>query len=91
MRDAEKLLLDDQLHKTIMQHIETLQHWFRSVITRRKFLRLRAGVIRIQVCITMSAFHVFSSVLLRFLSASKIPDLLQKLSEKVAECRLHIC
>uniref|UniRef100_A0A9J2P6J4 Phorbol-ester/DAG-type domain-containing protein n=1 Tax=Ascaris lumbricoides TaxID=6252 RepID=A0A9J2P6J4_ASCLU len=48
MRDAEKLLLDDQLHKTIMQHIETLQHWFRSVITRRKFLRLRAGVIRIQ-------------------------------------------
>uniref|UniRef100_A0A915BD69 Myosin motor domain-containing protein n=1 Tax=Parascaris univalens TaxID=6257 RepID=A0A915BD69_PARUN len=48
MRDAEKLLLDDQLHKTIMQHIETLQHWFRSMITRRRFLRLRDAVIRIQ-------------------------------------------
>ncbi|VDM37297.1 unnamed protein product [Toxocara canis] len=51
MRDAEKLLLDDQLHKTIIQHIDTLQHWFRAVIARRKFLRLRAAIITIQAMV----------------------------------------
>ncbi|CAJ0954851.1 unnamed protein product, partial [Mesorhabditis belari] len=48
MRDAEKLILDDFLHRTIMQHIVTLQRWFRTVLARKKYLRLRNGVIRIQ-------------------------------------------
>uniref|UniRef100_A0A158R5X7 Myosin motor domain-containing protein n=1 Tax=Syphacia muris TaxID=451379 RepID=A0A158R5X7_9BILA len=51
MRDAEKLILDDSLHKTIMQHIETLQRWFRAVNTRRKYLRLKTDVIRLQAMI----------------------------------------
>uniref|UniRef100_A0A914PHG0 Myosin motor domain-containing protein n=1 Tax=Panagrolaimus davidi TaxID=227884 RepID=A0A914PHG0_9BILA len=48
LRDAEKLLLDDHLHRIIMQHIHTLQHWFRSVLARRKYLKLRAGIINLQ-------------------------------------------
>ena len=49
LRDAEKLLLDDHLHRIIMEHIYTLQHWFRSVLARRKYLKLRAGIINLQV------------------------------------------
>ncbi|KHJ95256.1 myosin head [Oesophagostomum dentatum] len=48
MRDAEKLMLDDHLHRVIMQHIETLQRWFRTVIARKRYLRLRQGIIKIQ-------------------------------------------
>ncbi|CAJ0574023.1 unnamed protein product, partial [Mesorhabditis spiculigera] len=48
MRDAEKLILDEFLHRTIMHHIVTLQRWFRTVLARKKYLRLRAGVVRIQ-------------------------------------------
>jgi myosin-9 len=48
MRDAEKLLLDDHLHRAIMQHICTLQRWFRTLQARRRFLKLRKGVIRMQ-------------------------------------------
>uniref|UniRef100_A0A183CYZ6 Myosin motor domain-containing protein n=1 Tax=Gongylonema pulchrum TaxID=637853 RepID=A0A183CYZ6_9BILA len=49
MRDAEKLLLDDHLHRAIMKHIETLQHWFRALLTRRRYVRLRSAIIAIQV------------------------------------------
>ncbi|ETN79347.1 hypothetical protein NECAME_09880 [Necator americanus] len=51
MRDAEKLVLDDHLHKVIMQHIETLQRWFRTVIARKRYLRLRQGIIKIQALV----------------------------------------
>lgn len=48
MRDAEKLLLDDHLHRVIMKHIGTLQSWFRAVLARRRYLKLRLGVVRMQ-------------------------------------------
>ncbi|KAI6222187.1 hypothetical protein M3Y95_00958000 [Aphelenchoides besseyi] len=48
LRDAEKLILDEQLHRVIMQHICTLQNWFRTIQTRRRFVKLRSGIIRLQ-------------------------------------------
>uniref|UniRef100_A0A1I7XGK0 Myosin motor domain-containing protein n=1 Tax=Heterorhabditis bacteriophora TaxID=37862 RepID=A0A1I7XGK0_HETBA len=54
MRDAEKLILDDHLHKTIMQHIDTLQRWFRTTIARKRYLRLKQGVIRIQTLVVQA-------------------------------------
>ncbi|KAI6221305.1 hypothetical protein M3Y99_01559100 [Aphelenchoides fujianensis] len=48
LRDAEKLILDEQLHRTIMQHIISLQGWFRTIQTRRRFMKLRAGIVRLQ-------------------------------------------
>ncbi|CAD5206531.1 unnamed protein product [Bursaphelenchus okinawaensis] len=48
MRDAEKLLLDDQLHRVIMGHIEKLQSWFRSVLARRRYLKMKIGMVRMQ-------------------------------------------
>ncbi|CAD5209411.1 unnamed protein product [Bursaphelenchus xylophilus] len=48
MRDAEKLLLDDHLHRVIMGHIETLQSWFRAVLARRRYLKMKVGMVRMQ-------------------------------------------
>jgi myosin-9 len=48
MRDAEKLIIDDQLHRVIIAHILRLQGWFRTQIARRRFLKIRAGVVKIQ-------------------------------------------
>lgn len=48
MRDAEKLLLDDHLHRVIMQKIVTLQQWVRAKQTRRRFMKFRQGIIRLQ-------------------------------------------
>ncbi|KAK6013918.1 hypothetical protein OSTOST_20741 [Ostertagia ostertagi] len=50
MRDADKLILDDHLHRVIMQHIDTLQRWFRTIIARKRYLRLKQGLVKIQVC-----------------------------------------
>lgn len=49
MRDAEKLLLDDQLHRVILAHIQRLQSWVRTVLQRRRFLHMRESAIKIQV------------------------------------------
>uniref|UniRef100_A0A158QZM2 Unconventional myosin-IXb (inferred by orthology to a human protein) n=1 Tax=Nippostrongylus brasiliensis TaxID=27835 RepID=A0A158QZM2_NIPBR len=51
MRDAEKLILDDHLHRVIMQHIDTLQRWFRTIIARKRFLRLKQGIVKIQALV----------------------------------------
>ncbi|MCP9259990.1 Unconventional myosin-IXb [Dirofilaria immitis] len=48
MRDAEKLILDDHLHRVIMKHIETLQRYIQTMMIRRKYIKLRAAVIAIQ-------------------------------------------
>lgn len=49
MRDAEKLLFDDHLHRVIIGHIITLQKHFRSLLARKQFLKLRNGIIVLQV------------------------------------------
>nr|ACI49219.1 hypothetical protein Csp3_JD05.004 [Caenorhabditis angaria] len=51
MRDAEKLILDDILHRTIMQHIDTLQRWFRTMLARKRYLKMKEGVVKIQALI----------------------------------------
>ncbi|VDM63316.1 unnamed protein product [Angiostrongylus costaricensis] len=51
MRDAEKLMLDDQLHRVIMQHIDTLQRWFRMIIARKRYLRFKQGIVKIQALV----------------------------------------
>lgn len=49
MRDAEKLLLDDHLHRAIMEHIYRLQSHFRALLTRKHYLKFRNGIIKLQV------------------------------------------
>lgn len=51
MRDAEKLILDDHLHRVIMKHIKTLQRCIQALMTRRKYIKLRNTIIAVQVCI----------------------------------------
>jgi len=51
LRDAEKLLLDDHLHRIIMDHIYTLQRWFRAILQRKHYLKLKSGVIKLQAMI----------------------------------------
>lgn len=51
MRDAEKLLFDDHLHRVIMGHIITLQRNFHTLLARKQFLKLRNGIIKFQVSI----------------------------------------
>lgn len=50
MRECEKLKLDYRLHQQIMAGIVTVQRWFRANLERRRFLRLRNAVLKIQVC-----------------------------------------
>lgn len=51
MRDQEKLLLDDHLHRQIVAHVRKLQNWFRVVAQRRRYLRAKCGIVRLQVCL----------------------------------------
>ncbi|CAG9541021.1 unnamed protein product [Cercopithifilaria johnstoni] len=48
MRDAEKLILDDHLHRVIIKHIETLQRYIQALVTRRKYIKLRNTIIAMQ-------------------------------------------
>lgn len=49
MRECEKLKLDYRLHQQIMASIVILQRWFRVILERRRFLRLREAVTILQV------------------------------------------
>lgn len=49
MREFEKQKLDYRLHQQIMASIVVLQRWFRVLIERRRFLRLRDAVTTLQV------------------------------------------
>uniref|UniRef100_A0A1I8BZ14 Myosin motor domain-containing protein n=1 Tax=Meloidogyne hapla TaxID=6305 RepID=A0A1I8BZ14_MELHA len=48
MRDPEKLLLDDHLHRVIMEKILTLQRWIRAQLEHKRFKKFRQGVIKLQ-------------------------------------------
>uniref|UniRef100_A0A915LS36 Myosin motor domain-containing protein n=1 Tax=Meloidogyne javanica TaxID=6303 RepID=A0A915LS36_MELJA len=48
MRDPEKLLLDDHLHRIIMEKILTLQRWIRAQLEHKRYKKFRAGVIKLQ-------------------------------------------
>uniref|UniRef100_A0A8R1DFX9 Uncharacterized protein n=1 Tax=Caenorhabditis japonica TaxID=281687 RepID=A0A8R1DFX9_CAEJA len=70
MRDAEKLILDDHLHRTIMQSIDTLQRWFRTLLARKRYLRMKEGIVKIQALIRGSLAR--SEVRKKALAAQKI-------------------
>ncbi|XP_054286933.1 unconventional myosin-IXa-like isoform X1 [Macrosteles quadrilineatus] len=48
MRESEKLKLDYKLHQQIMAGIVKVQRWFRAVLERRRFVRLKEAVVTIQ-------------------------------------------
>ncbi|XP_032902975.1 unconventional myosin-IXb isoform X3 [Amblyraja radiata] len=48
MKESERQKLQDILHKEVMRKILLLQNWFRAVLERRRFLRMRRAAITIQ-------------------------------------------
>ncbi|KAL1117614.1 hypothetical protein AAG570_003929 [Ranatra chinensis] len=48
LRECEKVKLDYRLHQQIIASIVTIQRWFRAVLERARFLRLKAAAITIQ-------------------------------------------
>ncbi|XP_075300110.1 unconventional myosin-IXb isoform X6 [Opisthocomus hoazin] len=50
MKEAERQMLQDTLHKEVMRKIILLQSWLRMVLERRRFLRTRQAAIVLQAC-----------------------------------------
>uniref|UniRef100_A0A803V141 Myosin IXB n=1 Tax=Ficedula albicollis TaxID=59894 RepID=A0A803V141_FICAL len=50
MKEAERQILQDTLHKEVIRKIILLQSWLRMVLERRRFLRLRQAAIVLQAC-----------------------------------------
>lgn len=49
MKEAERQILQDTLHKEVIRKIILLQSWLRMVLERRRFLRMRQAAIVLQV------------------------------------------
>ncbi|XP_071584076.1 unconventional myosin-IXb isoform X4 [Heliangelus exortis] len=50
MKEAERQVLQDTLHKEVIKKIILLQSWLRMVLERRRFLRARQAAIVLQAC-----------------------------------------
>ncbi|NWQ81551.1 MYO9B protein, partial [Columbina picui] len=50
MKEAERQVLQDTLHKEVIRKIILLQSWLRMVLERRRFLRTRQAAIVLQAC-----------------------------------------
>ncbi|NWW86089.1 MYO9B protein, partial [Rhynochetos jubatus] len=50
MKEAERQILQDTLHKEVIRKIILLQSWLRMVLERRRFLRARQAAIVLQAC-----------------------------------------
>uniref|UniRef100_A0A8C0VV29 Myosin IXB n=1 Tax=Cyanistes caeruleus TaxID=156563 RepID=A0A8C0VV29_CYACU len=50
MKEAERQILQDTLHKEVIRKIILLQSWLRMVLERRRFLRMRQAAIVLQAC-----------------------------------------
>ncbi|KAF1636290.1 Unconventional myosin-IXb, partial [Eudyptes filholi] len=50
MKEAERQILQDTLHKEVIRKIVLLQSWLRMVLERRRFLRTRQAAIVLQAC-----------------------------------------
>ncbi|XP_065714096.1 unconventional myosin-IXb isoform X3 [Patagioenas fasciata] len=50
MKEAERQVLQDTLHKEVIRKIILLQSWLRMVLERRRFLRTRQAAIALQAC-----------------------------------------
>lgn len=49
MKEAERQVLQDTLHKEVIRKIVLLQSWLRMVLERRRFLRTRQAAVVLQV------------------------------------------
>lgn len=49
MKEAERQILQDTLHKEVIRKIILLQSWLRMVLERRRFLRMRQAAVVLQV------------------------------------------
>jgi len=56
MKEAERQMLQDTLHKEVMRKIILLQSWLRMVLERRRFLRTRQAAIVLQVSSRIANF-----------------------------------
>ncbi|XP_069137074.1 unconventional myosin-IXb-like isoform X7 [Argopecten irradians] len=50
LRESEKMRLDEALHGAIMQRVVKIQRWFKTILERQTFLKMRAACIVIQIC-----------------------------------------
>ncbi|NXI42222.1 MYO9B protein, partial [Galbula dea] len=50
MKEAERQVLQDTLHREVIRKIILLQSWLRMVLERRRFLRARQAAIVLQAC-----------------------------------------
>uniref|UniRef100_A0A8C3MGU3 Uncharacterized protein n=1 Tax=Geospiza parvula TaxID=87175 RepID=A0A8C3MGU3_GEOPR len=50
MKEAERQILQDTLHKEVIRKIILLQSWLRMVLERRRFLRMRQSAVVLQAC-----------------------------------------
>ncbi|XP_039942522.1 unconventional myosin-IXb isoform X7 [Hirundo rustica] len=50
MKEAERQILQDTLHKEVIRKIILLQSWVRMVLERRRFLRMRQAATVLQAC-----------------------------------------
>ncbi|KAJ7415215.1 hypothetical protein WISP_79267 [Willisornis vidua] len=50
MKEAERQILQDTLHKEVIRKIILLQSWLRMVLERRRFLRARQSAVVLQAC-----------------------------------------
>uniref|UniRef100_A0A8B9TJP6 Myosin IXB n=1 Tax=Anas platyrhynchos TaxID=8839 RepID=A0A8B9TJP6_ANAPL len=50
MKEAERQILQETLHKEVIRKIILLQSWLRMVLERRRFLRTRQAAIVLQAC-----------------------------------------
>ncbi|XP_034242565.1 unconventional myosin-IXAa-like isoform X3 [Thrips palmi] len=48
LRECEKQKLDFRLHRQIISNITCIQRWYRGILERRKFLRIKEAVVTIQ-------------------------------------------
>uniref|UniRef100_A0A671RQX3 Unconventional myosin-IXb-like n=1 Tax=Sinocyclocheilus anshuiensis TaxID=1608454 RepID=A0A671RQX3_9TELE len=49
LKESERQILQEALHKEVMRSIIILQRWFRACLMRKQYLREREGIITIQV------------------------------------------
>uniref|UniRef100_A0A8C2K2T2 Myosin IXb n=1 Tax=Cyprinus carpio TaxID=7962 RepID=A0A8C2K2T2_CYPCA len=49
LKESERQILQEALHKEVMRRIIILQRWFRACLMRKQYLRERRGIITIQV------------------------------------------
>uniref|UniRef100_A0A8C8S919 Myosin IXB n=1 Tax=Pelusios castaneus TaxID=367368 RepID=A0A8C8S919_9SAUR len=50
MKEADRQMLQDTLHKEVVRKIVLLQSWLRMVLERRHFLRMRQAAVTLQTC-----------------------------------------